>query len=159
MVLQRRKPSCSVSDQHPYELGPQSESHIICEDSSIGPTPQITVDGDTSTNDTVLGLASGAAGGALISDHASPEAAQLEAAVTALLQVGDRPDAPPRSPPPTPLPRPAVGYPELSQGCMLGRAARPQHYQGPDLAWGLVLVPVLSLVLVRTGESVCPRAL
>lgn len=49
--------------------------------------PQITVDGDTSTNDTVLGLASGAAGGALISDPHSPEAAQLEAAVTALLQV------------------------------------------------------------------------
>ncbi len=45
------------------------------------------MDGDTSTNDTVIGLASGAAGGALISDRASPEAAQLEAAVTALLQV------------------------------------------------------------------------
>lgn len=48
---------------------------------------QISVDGDTSTNDTVIGLASGAAGGALISDPASPEAEQLEAAVTALLQV------------------------------------------------------------------------
>ena len=45
------------------------------------------MDGDTSTNDTVIGLASGAAGGALISDPASPEAEQLEAAVTALLQV------------------------------------------------------------------------
>jgi len=47
---------------------------------------QITVDGDTSTNDTVLGLASGAAGNAVISDSKSEEAAQLEAAVTALLQ-------------------------------------------------------------------------
>ena len=45
------------------------------------------MDGDTSTNDTVLGLASGAAGGALISDASSPEGQQLEAAVTALLQV------------------------------------------------------------------------
>jgi len=44
------------------------------------------VDGDTSTNDTVLGLASGAAGNAPIVDPRSEEAAQLEAAVTALLQ-------------------------------------------------------------------------
>jgi hypothetical protein len=48
---------------------------------------QITVDGDTSTNDTVIGLASGAAGNQIIKDASSPEAAQLEAAVTALLQV------------------------------------------------------------------------
>ncbi|KAK9811287.1 hypothetical protein WJX72_001202 [[Myrmecia] bisecta] len=47
---------------------------------------QITVDGDTSTNDTVLGLASGAAGGPVISDSNSKEAQQLEAGVTALLQ-------------------------------------------------------------------------
>lgn len=47
---------------------------------------QITVDGDTSTNDTVIGLASGAAGNQIIKDASSPEAAQLEAAVTALLQ-------------------------------------------------------------------------
>lgn len=46
------------------------------------------MDGDTSTNDTVLGLASGAAGNAKITDPRSEEAAQLEAAVTALLQVG-----------------------------------------------------------------------
>jgi glutamate N-acetyltransferase/amino-acid N-acetyltransferase len=45
------------------------------------------VDGDTSTNDTVIGLASGAAGNARISDAGSAEARQLEAAVTALLQV------------------------------------------------------------------------
>lgn len=46
---------------------------------------QITVDGDTSTNDTVIGLASGAAGGETI--HAgSADAALLEAATTALLQ-------------------------------------------------------------------------
>ncbi len=44
------------------------------------------MDGDTSTNDTVLGLASGAAGNAPIIDPRSEEAAQLEAAVTALLQ-------------------------------------------------------------------------
>ena len=49
---------------------------------------QISVDGDTSTNDTVIGLASGAAGNAKITDLASPEARQLEDAVTALLQVG-----------------------------------------------------------------------
>ncbi|KAL4429620.1 hypothetical protein ABPG77_008669 [Micractinium sp. CCAP 211/92] len=47
---------------------------------------QITVDGDTSTNDTVIGLASGTAGGEVISDPASPEAQKLEAALTALLQ-------------------------------------------------------------------------
>jgi glutamate N-acetyltransferase/amino-acid N-acetyltransferase len=47
---------------------------------------QITVDGDTSTNDTVLCLASGAAGGDTIK-HSNSEAAQeLKAAVTALLQ-------------------------------------------------------------------------
>ena len=48
---------------------------------------QISVDGDTSTNDTVIGLASGAAGNVKITDLASPEAKQLEDAVTALLQV------------------------------------------------------------------------
>lgn len=47
---------------------------------------QITVDGDVSTNDTVIGLASGASGAPLISDPESPEAQQLEAAITALLQ-------------------------------------------------------------------------
>ena len=49
---------------------------------------QISVDGDTSTNDTVLGLASGKAGSKQISDPASTEGQELEAAVTALLQVG-----------------------------------------------------------------------
>lgn len=48
---------------------------------------QISVDGDTSTNDTVIGLASGAAGNARITDPSSKEAEQLHAAVTALLQV------------------------------------------------------------------------
>lgn len=52
------------------------------------PPPQITVDGDTSTNDTVIGLASGAAGAAPITDAASTEGKALEAALTALLQVG-----------------------------------------------------------------------
>lgn len=49
---------------------------------------QITVDGDTSTNDTVIGLASGAAGTPLITDANSQDGKTLEAAVTALLQVG-----------------------------------------------------------------------
>jgi len=48
---------------------------------------QISVDGDTSTNDTVIGLASGAAAGAAkISTPADAGAAALQAAVTALLQ-------------------------------------------------------------------------
>lgn len=49
---------------------------------------QITVDGDTSTNDTVIGLASGKSGAAVISDAASQDGKVLEAALTALLQVG-----------------------------------------------------------------------
>lgn len=48
---------------------------------------QITVDGDTSTNDTCIGLASGAAGNDLIKHSTSESAQKLEAAVTALLQV------------------------------------------------------------------------
>ena len=48
---------------------------------------QISVDGDTSTNDTVIGLASGAAeGAAKISKGSDPGAETLQAAVTALLQ-------------------------------------------------------------------------
>lgn len=46
----------------------------------------ITVDGDTSTNDTVIGLASGAAG-VTISDPKSPEAKILDDALTALMRV------------------------------------------------------------------------
>lgn len=46
----------------------------------------ITVDGDTSTNDTVIGLASGASGAAKITDAGSADGKALEAAVTALLQ-------------------------------------------------------------------------
>lgn len=46
----------------------------------------ITVDGDTSTNDCVIGLASGAAGNAPIASLSSEDAKTLEAAVTALLQ-------------------------------------------------------------------------
>lgn len=48
---------------------------------------QITVDGDTSTNDCVIGLASGAAGNAPLADPASADAQLLESAVTALMQV------------------------------------------------------------------------
>lgn len=47
---------------------------------------QITVDGDTSTNDTCIGLASGAAANDLIKHSTSEAAQKLEAAVTALLQ-------------------------------------------------------------------------
>jgi len=46
----------------------------------------MTVDGDTSTNDTVLALSSGLAGGDVISDEGSDEAVQLQAALTALCQ-------------------------------------------------------------------------
>ena len=46
---------------------------------------QISVDGDTSTNDTVVALANGAIGGEVISEEKTPEAAALlEAAVTAV---------------------------------------------------------------------------
>jgi glutamate N-acetyltransferase/amino-acid N-acetyltransferase len=48
--------------------------------------PQITVDGDTSTNDCVIGLASGAAGNAVITDAGTADGKKLEAALTALLQ-------------------------------------------------------------------------
>jgi glutamate N-acetyltransferase/amino-acid N-acetyltransferase len=47
---------------------------------------QITVDGDTSTNDCVIALASGAAGNVPITDAASPEAKLLGDALTVLLQ-------------------------------------------------------------------------
>ncbi|GAX85732.1 hypothetical protein CEUSTIGMA_g13147.t1, partial [Chlamydomonas eustigma] len=47
---------------------------------------QITVDGDTSTNDCVIGMASGVAGNAIITDAGSAEGKKLEAALTALLQ-------------------------------------------------------------------------
>lgn len=47
---------------------------------------QITVDGDTSTNDCVIGLASGAAGNTMVTDASSPDGKKLEAALTALLQ-------------------------------------------------------------------------
>lgn len=46
----------------------------------------ITVDGDTSTNDTVIGLASGKAGAPRVTDAGSADGKALEAAVTALLQ-------------------------------------------------------------------------
>ena len=45
------------------------------------------MDGDTSTNDTVIGLASGAAGNAVIADGSSADAKALSGALTALLQV------------------------------------------------------------------------
>ncbi|KAL3693290.1 hypothetical protein R1sor_006941 [Riccia sorocarpa] len=47
---------------------------------------QITVDGDTSTNDTLLGLASGKAGAPLIDSLESTEAQQLQNALDAVLQ-------------------------------------------------------------------------
>lgn len=53
---------------------------------SIASFNQITVDGDTSTNDCVIGLASGLAGNEIITDTASTDGKKLEAALTALLQ-------------------------------------------------------------------------
>ncbi|CAI5507518.1 unnamed protein product, partial [Closterium sp. Naga37s-1] len=47
---------------------------------------QITVDGDTSTNDCVIALASGKAGGPVIADSASEEGRQLQAAMDAVCQ-------------------------------------------------------------------------
>ncbi|KAJ7526439.1 hypothetical protein O6H91_16G006800 [Diphasiastrum complanatum] len=47
---------------------------------------QITVDGDTSTNDTVIALSSGLCGGTLINDIATTEAHQLQNALDAVLQ-------------------------------------------------------------------------
>jgi glutamate N-acetyltransferase / amino-acid N-acetyltransferase len=59
----------------------------IVSDAAAASFNQITVDGDTSTNDTVVGLASGAAPGAvLLKSESDPGAATLAAAVTALLQ-------------------------------------------------------------------------
>ena len=62
-------------------------SDILWLNSLARSTLQISVDGDTSTNDTVLGLASGLCGANSITDPNSEEAKQLEAATTALLQV------------------------------------------------------------------------
>lgn len=53
---------------------------------SIASFNQITVDGDTSTNDAVIGLTSGMANNAKIVDESSSDAKLLEAALTALLQ-------------------------------------------------------------------------
>lgn len=62
---------------------------LVRDDTQGAVVMQISVDGDTSTNDTVIGLASGVAGNAKITDLGSPEAKQLEDAVTALLQASD----------------------------------------------------------------------
>jgi glutamate N-acetyltransferase/amino-acid N-acetyltransferase len=64
----------------PYLRSPHQTKHAKPK------TQQITVDGDTSTNDTVIGLASGAAGAPKITDAGSADGRALEAAVTALLQ-------------------------------------------------------------------------
>ncbi|KAG2497664.1 hypothetical protein HYH03_004403 [Edaphochlamys debaryana] len=53
---------------------------------SVASFNSITVDGDTSTNDCVIGLASGAAGNALVTDPNSADAKLLDSAVTALMQ-------------------------------------------------------------------------
>ncbi|KAH9624337.1 hypothetical protein KSS87_006702 [Heliosperma pusillum] len=47
---------------------------------------QITVDGDTSTNDTVIALASGLSDAARIYDLSSPEASQLQSCLDAVMQ-------------------------------------------------------------------------
>mmetsp|Transcript_14167 Transcript_14167/g.41152 ORF Transcript_14167/g.41152 Transcript_14167/m.41152 type:complete len:277 (-) Transcript_14167:947-1777(-) len=53
---------------------------------SVASFNQITVDGDTSTNDCVIGLASGLAGNATVTDAGSADGKKLEGALTALLQ-------------------------------------------------------------------------
>jgi len=58
----------------------------IVSTASIKSFNQITVDGDTSTNDCVIGLANGAAGNPVISDPDSVEAKALLDAVTVTLQ-------------------------------------------------------------------------
>ncbi|PNW71168.1 hypothetical protein CHLRE_16g694850v5 [Chlamydomonas reinhardtii] len=58
----------------------------IVKRASVASFNSITVDGDTSTNDCVIGLASGAAGNPPITDPASQDAQLLDAAVTALMQ-------------------------------------------------------------------------
>ena len=50
------------------------------------------MDGDTSTNDCVIGLASGLSGAPLIKDAGSADGKRLEAALTALMQVGGASD-------------------------------------------------------------------
>jgi len=45
---------------------------------------ELQVDGDTSTNDTVIALASGLSGAARISNLSSPEAAQLQSCLDAV---------------------------------------------------------------------------
>lgn len=45
---------------------------------------ELQVDGDTSTNDTVIALASGLSGAARISNFSSPEAAQLQSCLDAV---------------------------------------------------------------------------
>lgn len=47
---------------------------------------QMTVDGDTSTNDTVIGLANGAAGGMQITEESGEAFENLEAAITAICE-------------------------------------------------------------------------
>lgn len=53
---------------------------------SVASFNSITVDGDTSTNDCVIGLASGKSGAPLIKDASSEDGKKLEAALTALMQ-------------------------------------------------------------------------
>jgi glutamate N-acetyltransferase/amino-acid N-acetyltransferase len=55
-------------------------------DEALVRAAQITVDGDTSTNDCVVALASGLAGNETVQDPDSKEAVLLQAALTALLQ-------------------------------------------------------------------------
>lgn len=72
-------PCCATKQQ------PISSEKCVCP--LLPLLSQITVDGDTSTNDTVIGLASGAAGNSVITDASSKDGQVLEAALTALLQV------------------------------------------------------------------------
>lgn len=85
----------SAHSPQPWPLNPGLPQTLKPLDPPSRPWFQITVDGDTSTNDCVIGLASGVAGNATITDAASPEGKALEAAVTALMQAsGARPPPP-----------------------------------------------------------------
>eukprot|EP00798_Chlamydomonas_sp_ICE-L_P021157 gene21157-28046_t len=53
---------------------------------SVASFNSITVDGDTSTNDCVIGLASGKSGAPMITDASSEDGKKLDAALTALMQ-------------------------------------------------------------------------
>ena len=97
---------------------------------------QITVDGDTSTNDTVIGLASGKSGAPAITDAASTDGKALEAAVTALLQVG-----------------PAVAPLRWSRTCQAGHAGVPRRAPIPTRQGRQAAAHALPLLPLAAGPG------